>query len=340
MSGNKSPKMADIARAAGVSSMTVSRAFRNDASVGAKTRDRILMVADEMGYVLDTTASALRSQKTSFVAVTVPSINNPNFADTVGALAEVLAGHDLQVLLGFTNYDVQVEETLLRQFMRRKPEAVVVTGGVHTPKARTMLKALDVPVVETWDVPADPIDLVVGFSNADAGAQIVDHFVSLGLTRMGFIGGSTQNDTRGQDRKRGFIARLESLGLDARRAVSVSAAPTTVADGANAMDEMLRQWPDTQAVMCVADSAAFGAMTQCQRRGLRVPEDIAIAGFGAFEIGAFAIPPITTLEPDAKRIGRVAAQLIAARLAGETSARSNTPVILSPRVIARGSTVG
>ena len=153
----KQPKMADIAIAAGVSPMTVSRAFKQDASVGAKTREKILKIAEEMGYVFDSTASNLRSQRTRFVAVTIPSLNNANFADTVRGLNEVLQPEGLQILLGYTDYDVENEEKLIEQLLRRRPDAIVVTGGRHTDRAKRLLEGAGIPVVEIWDIPVDPI---------------------------------------------------------------------------------------------------------------------------------------------------------------------------------------
>ncbi|MGL6209203.1 MAG: LacI family DNA-binding transcriptional regulator, partial [Paracoccaceae bacterium] len=147
----KTPTMTDVARLAGVSPMSVSRAFKADASVSGQTREAILKAADELGYVFDSTASNLRSQKTDFVAVTIPSINNANFADTVRGLTEGLQARGLQILLGYTDYDMAKEEQLIEQLLRRRPEAIVVTGGHHTPRARRLLANAGIPVVETWD---------------------------------------------------------------------------------------------------------------------------------------------------------------------------------------------
>ena len=122
MSNNrKPPTMADIARVMGVSPMTVSRAFKADSLVSKVTREAILSAAEDLGYVFDSTASNLRSQKSDFVAVTIPSINNANFADTVGGLSDTLASRSMQILLGYTNYNMEEEERLIEQLLRRKP---------------------------------------------------------------------------------------------------------------------------------------------------------------------------------------------------------------------------
>ena len=302
--------MKDIAHAAGVSVMTVSRAFKADSSVSEATRNRIREMAEDLGYVFDSTAANLRTQKTNFVAVTIPSINNANFADTVDALSDRLAEAGMQVLLAYSGYDMAKEERLIEQLLRRRPEAIVVTGGSHSDRARRMLINAGIPVIETWDLPAQPIGHVVGFSNAATMHGMVDHLVAKGLTRIAFIGGDTDGDTRGADRRRGYIAAMTRHGLAVDRLIGAGKPPISMREGAVAMGRLLDILPDTQAVICVSDLSAFGALTECQRRGVRVPQDIAIAGFGAYEIAGISHPTITTIDPQCRLIGTRAAEVI------------------------------
>ncbi|MBE0414637.1 LacI family DNA-binding transcriptional regulator [Yoonia sp.] len=333
----KLPTMTDVARKAGVSPMTVSRALKSDGLVSEDTRARILKAADELGYVLDSTASSLRSQKSDFVAVTIPSINNANFADTVGALNEGLKPRGLQILLGYTNYDMHEEERLIAQLLRRKPLAVVVTGGTHTPRCRRLLENAHVPVIETWDLPENPLHHVIGFSNAQAVQSMVDHFVAKGLTRIAFVGGDTDRDTRGLDRRRGFVAAMQRHGLDATRLIAAGPPPISMREGAEVMARLLDTAPDTQAVICVSDLSAFGALSACQRRGIAVPGQISIAGFGNFEVGAICVPSITTIDPSPKDIGARVARLICRVLDGDAP----EPVLdhLAPRLLLRESSI-
>lgn len=334
MRNDKTPTMADIARKTGVSPMTVSRAFKSGSLINKDTRDAILKAAEDLGYVFDSTASNLRSQKTDFIAVTIPSVNNANFADTVGGLSETLSAHGFQILLGYTNYDVEEEERLIEQFLRRKPQAIVVTGGKHTPRARKLLENANVPVIETWDVPAEPIGHFVGFSNAEAVRSMVDHFVASGYTRIAFIGGDASRDTRGSDRRLGFIAALASHGLDASRLIDAGAPPISMREGANAMARLLTEFPDTEAVVCVSDLSAFGALTECQRRGVPVPGRIAIGGFGDYEIGGICVPALTTIDAQARQIGERTGQLILDLIDDQPDV---THVTIEPRLIVRDS---
>ena len=332
----KAPKMADVARLAGVSPMTVSRAFKADGSVSGPTREAILKAADALGYVFDSTAASLRSQRSGFVAVTIPSINNANFADTVRGLSDGLKARGLQTLLGYTDYDMAEEERLIEQLLRRRPEAIVVTGGRHSPRARRLLENAGIPVVETWDLPEAPLGHVVGFSNAQAVRGMVDHLVARGLRRIAFMGGDTNRDTRGADRRAGFIAAMQAQGLDATRLIGVGPPPISMREGADAMGRLLRTLPDTQAVICVSDLSAFGALTECQRRGVDVPGDICIAGFGDYEIAEVAVPALTTINPFPRDIGLRAAALILDVLDG----RQAQPAVIriAPQLLIRQST--
>ncbi|WP_431324514.1 LacI family DNA-binding transcriptional regulator [Rhizobium sp. YTU87027] len=335
MQTRKPPTMADIARVTGVSPMTVSRAFKGESLISPETRNAILNAAEELGYVFDATASNLRSQKTDFVAVTIPSINNANFADTVRGLSETLAPRGLQILLGYTNYDVVEEERLIEQLLRRKPQAIVVTGGKHTPRGRRLLENANIPVIETWDAPPDPIGYYVGFSNADAVKGMVDHFVAVGYRRIAFIGGDASRDTRGSDRRHGFINAMRAHDLDASRLISAGVPPISMREGAQAMARLLTEFPDTEAVICVSDLSAFGALTECQRRGIQIPDDIAIGGFGDYEIGGICVPMLTTINARSHEIGTEAGKL----LLDISDGKPRPPhVTIQPELIVREST--
>ena len=332
----KRPTMLDIARAAGVSPMTVSRAFRNDGSVMEKTRAAVSRAAEDLGYVFDSTASNLRSQRTGFVAAIIPSINNANFADTVRGLTEGVGEVGQQILLGSTGYDIHREEELIEQLLRRRPDAIVVTGGKHTPRARRLLENAAIPVVETWDLPESPIEHVVGFSNAEAVQGLVDHIVASGRRRIAFLGGDADRDTRGADRRAGFIAAMRRHGLEGTRLIDAGTPPISMREGAQAMAGLLAAMPDTEAVICVSDLSAFGALTECQRRGIDVPGRIAIAGFGDYEIAAICVPALTTINPYPYEIGRRAAAIIVEALAGGIAAPRSA--VIAPALLPRQTT--
>lgn len=336
--------MADVAAHVGVSKMTVSRALNRVGSSHRSTsealRQRVLKACQEMGYVIDQTARTFSSKRSGFVAALIPALNNSNFSDTAHGLTDALEGAGLQVLLGYTDYNVATEERLLRAMLSRRPEAVVVTGGDHTAATRKLLKAAGVPIVETWDLPTEPIEHTVGFSNAEAIGQLVHVLHGKGYRRMAFLGGVPESDARGADRRRGFEQAMRKLKLDASRGLSVGQAPVSMDHGAQGVTQIMQRWPDTDALVCVSDPAAFGALAECHRRGWSVPTRLAIAGFGGFEVSAASHPQITTVVVDSFGIGRTAGELL---LRAIDAARNGKPLapetILMPyRIEARGST--
>ena len=309
--------MADVAARVGVSKMTVSRALNRSASGGAHDRrtsealrQRILAAAEEMGYVIDQTARTFSSKRSGFVAALIPSLNNSNFSETAHGLSAAVEASGLQLLLGYTDYRVETEERLVRAMLTRRPEGVILTGGSHTPAARAMLQSAGIPVVETWDLPAEPIEHTVGFSNADATAALVRHLHGRGYRRIAFIGGTSNRDTRGADRRRGYSQAIRELGLPDGRVISFGQPPISMAQGGEAITQLVKEWPDVDAVVCVSDLSAFGALMECQRRRWKVPGRIAIAGFGDFEVARACHPRITTVAVDCAGIGRAAGELL------------------------------
>lgn len=336
---SKSATMADVGKLAGVSPMTVSRAFKPNTSVSDYTREKIQKAADELGYILDFSASGLSSRKSGFVAVTIPSINNANFSDTVGALTERLSESGLQVLLGYTNYDIEAEERLIVQLLQRRPEAMVVTGGNHTDRCRKILENAEIPIFEMWDIPKKPIDHVVGFSNAQTSVLMLDHFVECGFKNIGYLGSDETRDTRGRDRYHGFIKGMKKYKLEANRAIFSPDIPVSMREGAAGVRKLLEQWPDTEAIMCVSDLAAFGAITECQRMGMEIPKDIAFGGFGAYDLSEFSIPSITTIDVSAKNIGDyIATNLLQLLDSNETQEQQRLIKKISAKLIIRSST--
>lgn len=306
--------MADVAARVGVSKMTVSRALsrlsQSDRTTSEALRQRILQTCEEMGYVVDQTARTFSSKRSGFIAVIIPSLNNSNFSDTVNGITTAVEGAGVQVLLACSDYRIENEERLVRTMLMRRPEGVILTGGNHTAATRAMLRAAGVPVIETWDLPKNPIGHTVGFSNAKASGALVKYLHDKGYRNIAFIGGTSNRDTRGADRRRGYADAIRALELPAGRVISFGQPPISMAQGGEALTLLMQQWPDVDAVMAVSDLSAFGVLAECQRRGWSVPERIAIAGFGDFEVALNCHPRLTTVAIDCAGIGRAAGELL------------------------------
>lgn len=302
--------MRDVARKVGVSPMTVSRALRDDETVSEPTRAKIRQVARDLGYVYDTTATAFRTAKSGFVAVLLPSLNNANFAETFRALSSGLESSAVQLLLGSTSYAVEKEEQLVAQLLTRNPEAMVLTGGVHTDETRNILQRRAIPVIETWDLPQAPLGHVVGFNNAAAMGDLVRHLAATGRKRLAFVGATEGSDFRGLERRRGVIEAAQALGLPPVKVLETGQAPVTMTNGEQTVMRVGEGIREFDALVCVSDPVAFGALCACKRLGLDVPGDIAITGFGHFELAKVSAPRITTVDVNAEEIGRRVSDLL------------------------------
>jgi LacI family gluconate utilization system Gnt-I transcriptional repressor len=308
--------MRDVARSLGVSTMTVSRALRADASVAPATRQAVLKAVEQLGYVPDQIAGSLSSRRSGFVAILVPSLNNPHFSETVLELSQRLDPTGLQLLIGDTNYDRSREEALVRAFLARKPEAMILTSDGHTQGTIRLLATAQMPVVEIWDRPANPIQHVVGFSNREAMRALVSTMIDGGYRRIAYVGETHDEGTRGEARRLGYVDAVTQAGLGPPRICRTSRPPAMMSDGDAALAAVLREYPDSDLIVCVSDPLAFGILNACRRRGLRVPEDIALAGFGDFEVGRICTPSLTTLSVDATLLAREVADVVVAALSG------------------------
>ncbi|WDZ95050.1 LacI family DNA-binding transcriptional regulator [Herbaspirillum sp. WKF16] len=325
--------MADVAELAGVSKMSVSRVLTGQ-QVSDDIRARVLKAVKDTGYVADAVAGAFSSGKSNVIAVFVPSLTSSNFAETVRGINDVVEGGNLRLLLANTDYLIEREESLLRALLGHQPRGVILTGGKHTAKTRTLLQRANVPIVETWEIPPKPLDRVVGFSNSEAAAAMAQHLYQRGYRRIGFVGSASHLDTRGNARREGYLKAVAAAGLHAPRDVIPSewgddmAHGRAMGQGASALQAMLDQWPDTDAIMCNSDIHAFGVIMACHRRGLTVPKDVAVAGFGDFEVSRHCYPSITTVSVNPYAIGKLAGESLLAAL------ESTEPPNASRRLIA------
>src|SRR3990167_4341925 len=169
------PTLIDVAKVAGVSPITVSRALGRPEVVSAATRRRVLEAVRATGYVPNLAAGALASSRSRLVAIFLPTIANSIFADTVQALSERLAAAGYQTLLGLTGYDPQQEEALLEAVLGRRPDGIVLTGTEHTQASRQRLARVGIPLVEAWDLCERPLDMLVGFSHEAVGRALANY---------------------------------------------------------------------------------------------------------------------------------------------------------------------
>lgn len=304
----------DVAELAGVSLMTVSRTLRTPELVSPATRERVESAARELNYVPDLAAGALSSKRSGHVAVLLPSLRHSGFLRTVDGLSDTLRDNGYHLLIGDCYYSVEQQLELLRMLLGRRPEAIVLISGLDSPAAQEMLARSRVPVVETWHWPEQSDNMVVGFSQFDVGHAMTTSLIDSGYTRIGFLGAQGRHDPNGEQRRRGHIAALHAAGLQSDIQASIGKAPMEIEDGVQGAALLLERFPDMQALACASDMTALGVLNECQRRGVVVPDQLAIAGFGDFDFAPYLQPALTSVRLPSYRIGKQAAELILASI--------------------------
>lgn len=310
--------MADVARHAAVSTITVSRMLRDPGLVAEDTRVRIERAMAELGYVPNLVAGGLAGSKMQVVAAIVPFIQHGVFADAVQGLSDVLSRYGYSVLLGNSGGAGEEETRIVRTLLGHRPAGLVIQGANHTPEARRLLKRANIPVVEMGTRPADPIDMHVGYSNEKAAVAMTEHLLQMGRRRIGFIMADPVLNDRHAARLAGFRAALEKGGL-AFDPDLVIVTCFGIAEGREALSTLLARRPDLDAVFCASDLWAAGAIYECQRRAIAIPETIAICGFNDQEFAGEMSPSITTIRVRRYEIGVLAGELILARLEDEAT---------------------
>jgi LacI family gluconate utilization system Gnt-I transcriptional repressor len=311
--------LAEVAQLAGVATMTASRVLSRPEMVSDELRSRVMQAVDELGYVPNRAARALASAQSMVIAVLIPSLSNAVFANVLDGIQDALDGDGYQLLIGNTRYSDAQEEKLLEVYLQSNPDGVLLTGLSQSEKIRQMLAISHIPSVSMMDLSDEPQRLSVGFSQQQAGHALTTYLLGKGYRRIGFIG--AQLDERTMKRLDGYRDALRSAGLyDAQRELMVPD-PSTIALGAELIGRMLAIAPDTDAVFCCNDDLAHGAIFQCQRRGIKVPEQIAVCGFNDLSTSAWMNPSVTTIATPRYRIGFEAASLLRQVIHGETPAR-------------------
>jgi LacI family gluconate utilization system Gnt-I transcriptional repressor len=305
----KSVTLHDVAKAAGVSLITASRALSNPDVVSPATIERVRQAVEKTGYIPNLLAGGLKSRRSMTVAALVPVIAVPQFLPTVQSLTEELDRAGYQLILGQTGYDRARERALLETMISRRVDGIVVAGLLSAEAATERLRRLGIPVVETWDLTDRPVDMVVGFSHLKVGAAVAGYFLSKGWRRLAV---ATADDQRAQQRREGFVS---VVGHEV--ATAVVPAPSNLPLGRRALAELLEREPRLQAVYCSSDGLAQGVLTEARARGIQVPGDLAVCGFGDAEFAAHLEPALTTVRVDGAAIGRLAAELILRRCRGE-----------------------
>jgi len=325
--GGKQPRlgMKEIARRAGVAPMTVSRALTDPDKVSPQTRARIMEVIEREGFIRNQLASSMRSRR-RIVGTMVPPLINSGIAEQVQGMTDACQDAGYQLLLIQGNFDAEAEENAIRALLGWQPAGLILQAFVQSPAARQLLIAGEYAVVEISEIRGrEPIDMAVGVSNFDTAHAMTSHLIDRGYRRIGFVSTPLHGNDRLQQRRIGYRQALADRGHDYPESLDVEV-PITPQGGAEALAALVERDAALDVVFCSSDTLAIGAVQECHRRGWKIPERLAIAGYGDMDLAAQLFPRLTTIRVPRYEMGRRAVEQLLRRLDGEADLPRIVPI--------------
>ncbi len=335
------PGLKDVAARAGVSIKTVSNVVNGYVHVAPDTRARVQRAIEALGYQPNMAARQLRSGRSGVIALAVPELQSPYFAELAGRIVHAAERRSWTVLIDQTDGHAERERNLVAGLRRH-----AIDGLIFSPLAlagEELARGGDeTPIVllgeRVWHGPADH----VAIDNTAAAADATRHLIAAGRRRIAAIGAQdSPSAVTSHQRLAGYRAALAEAGLPADPALIAEVEMFHRADGAAAMARLLEGPVPPDAVFCFNDLLALGAIRTLLERGCSVPGDVAVIGFDDIEDGRFSTPTLSTIAPDLGRIAELAVDLLAERL-GDGAAATTAPreVRVGHRLVARESTLG
>jgi LacI family transcriptional regulator len=324
----------DVARLAGVSTATVSRALNLPASVDPATLQRVRAAIEKLRYVPHGAARALRSQRSDMLGAVVPSFDYALYARTTSALQREADARGYAVVLAAHHYDLATEVRVTQQMIQHGVDAFAFVGLDHDHALYSLLERHARPYVLTWGVDPSGLHPSIGFDNRAATYAITQHLLDLGHRRFALISAPTAGNDRSRERGAGVRAALAAAGL-ALPDDAVRYGPITLESGTAAMHDLLARKARPTAVIATNDVFAVGALLACREAGVRIPDDVSITGVDINDLGATQTPGLTSIRTPIVEVGRAAARQLLDRLEGR---EAELQLLLPFELVRRGST--
>ena len=305
----------DVSEVSGVSEMTVSRVLRNQGDVSEATRERVLKIAKQMGYVPNKIAGALASSRVNLVAVIIPSMSNMVFPEVMTGISQVLEETELQPVVGITGYLPEKEEKVLYEMLSWRPSGVIIAGIEHSEASRAMLRASGIPVVEIMDADGTPVESMVGISHRRAGQKMAEAILKGRYRNIGFLGTKMALDHRARKRFEGFTETLAKNGVEILDKEFYSGGSALV-KGREMTREILKREPELDFLYYSNDLIGAGGLMYLLENGYDIPAQIGLAGFNGVDLLKGLPKELATMDACRLETGRRAAEIIAARVDG------------------------
>ncbi|WP_010095309.1 LacI family DNA-binding transcriptional regulator [Ornithinibacillus scapharcae] len=323
----------DIAEMAGVSRTTVSRVLNNSGYVSEDARKRVEKVIEETSYAPSEHAKSLRTKKTKVIGVILPTIQTETPSRIVTGLGKELSENGYQILLANTNLDKAKELEYLELLRLRQVDGIVLIATNTESELLDKIKTLNIPVVIVGQEVEEDI-MYVTYDDYHAARDLTSLLIQRGHSKIAFIGVDEADRSVGYLRKKGFLDEMKASGLTVEPEW-VQKAIFNINSGHHAMENILSKAVDTPtATIAVTDRLAIGAMSYLRENGIGIPDQMAIAGFGASEMSQYLIPSLTTIDYQNEMAGEEAAKQLLAKL---HSKKYQEQIILSYRLLVRDS---
>ena len=304
--------IADVAQLAGVGTMTVSRALRTPEQVSDKLREKIEAAVNELGYMPNLTASALASASTHTIAMVVPNLAEAGCTEMFAGLQHVLQPAGYQIILAESRHRLEQEEKLLETLLASNIAAAILLSVEHNSTVRHLLKNASIPVIEIGAIRTDPIDINIGIDNVAAMFELTDMLVQRGYQNIGLLC-ANQEQWIFQQHLQGWYKAMLRHHMSPNSLIN-AALPPVFSTGASKLPEFLLAWPELDALVCVSDELACGVLYECQRRRIKVPDELAVVGFGDSDVSKVCQPSLTTMAVPHRKIGLEAGNVLLERI--------------------------
>lgn len=327
------PTLEDVARAASVSTATVSRCLNEPGKVSEHTRDRVMDAVEKLRYAPNFGARAIAANRTGMFGAVIPTMENSIFARGIEAFQRALVANKKTMIVASSAYDVDQEAAQIRTLVARGADGILLIGTDRDPDLYSFLKDREIPVVIAWAISDDPLQSYVGFDNVEAAKALVNKALKLGHRKCAVISARTAMNDRARARVQGTRQAVAESGLDPQ-ALTIVETEYSIQCGHDAFVKLSQNDPVPTLIICGNDVLAVGAIKAAQQFGLRVPDDVSITGFDDIELASVVSPALTTVHVPHREMGRIAAET----LMSLTNAPSHPiQITLETSIVERGS---
>ena len=314
---NNKVSLSSVAKAAGVSKMTASRVVRGEGGYSEKTRALVMEKVDALGYLPNRLATVFAGDKSStFIGVSIPDLGNEVFAQVLEGIDRKLGIFGHQSVLGLTQHTMQEEENWIRTVLSWQPAGLILTGRYHSGPATEMLKNAGIPVIEIWDLNSSPLDMSVGLNHFDSGFDMGRYLINCGYSKIGYVGTSHDTANAATTRLDGFCKAVEGGGGAVVKQLCLHDTATYY-PGFYGTEQLLSSAKGIECIYFQNDAMAFGGMQYVTSKGLDVPGDIGIAGWGDLPIASVMGKRLTSCHVPHLKLGQRAAEMMMGRLSDE-----------------------